>query len=80
MNETVGVIVYTKPNCQPCRMTKLALDKQGISYTVVDLTETPAALTYVQDELGYSSAPIVVIDDHNHWAGFRPDLISKIGH
>jgi len=78
MNETAGIIVYTTPNCQPCRMTKIALDNQDITYRVVDLTRTPAALAYVQDELGYTSAPIVVIDDHNHWAGFRPDLIALL--
>jgi glutaredoxin-like protein NrdH len=27
------------------------------------------------DELGYSMAPIVVVDEHNHWSGFRPDRI-----
>jgi glutaredoxin-like protein NrdH len=78
MNDTAGIIVYTTPNCQACRMTKIALDNQDITYRVVDLTRTPAALAYVQDELGYTSAPIVVIDDHNHWAGFRPDLIALL--
>lgn len=70
--------VYSKPGCIQCTMTYRELDKQGIIYNVVDVTETPAALEYVTGDLGYSSAPIVVIDDNNHWAGFRPDLIARI--
>lgn len=37
-----------------------------------------AALAYISEELGYSAAPVVVIDDHEHWSGFRPDLIGAI--
>ena len=50
----------------------------GVPYTVVDVTENAAALEYVSDDLGYSAAPIVVVDEHNHWAGFRPDLIAAL--
>ncbi|MFB2582341.1 hypothetical protein ACEXQD_13920 [Herbiconiux sp. P15] len=32
----------------------------------------------MKDDLGYSAAPVVVIDDHNHWSGFRPDLIDTL--
>ena len=76
MSETVTV--YSKPNCVQCTGTYRFLDKAGIQYKVVDLTETPAALEYVSEELGYSQAPVVVVDDHNHWAGFRPDLITTL--
>ncbi|MGT2462859.1 hypothetical protein [Sinomonas atrocyanea] len=27
------------------------------------------------EDLGYSQAPVVVVDEHNHWSGFRPDCI-----
>lgn len=72
------VWVYSKPACMQCTMTYRALDKAGVPYTVVDVTENAAALEYVSDELGYSAAPIVVVDEHNHWAGFRPDLIAAL--
>ena len=59
-------------------MTYRALDKAGVTYTVVDVTENAAALEYVSEDLGYSAAPIVVVDEHNHWAGFRPDRIAAL--
>ena len=72
------ITVYSKPACVECNSTYRALDSKGLAYVVVDLTEVPAALEYVSDELGYSQAPVVVVDDENHWSGFRPDLINKI--
>lgn len=44
---------------------------------MVDLSESPEALECVK-ELGYSSAPVVVVDDEDHWAGFRPDHIDRV--
>ena len=72
------MVVYSKPACIQCTMTYRALDRAGVTYTVVDVTENAAALEYVSEDLGYSAAPIVVVDDHNHWAGFRPDLIAAL--
>jgi len=77
MTETT-VTVYTKPICGQCIGTKRHLTAKGIHYEEVDVTTNPAALEYVTEELGYSAAPIVVVDDHNHWAGYRPDLIDKL--
>jgi glutaredoxin-like protein NrdH len=73
--DTVHLTLYSKPACVQCDATKRALDKKGLTYHEVDLTQSPAALEYVMDELGYSMAPIVVVDEHNHWSGFRPDRI-----
>ncbi|MDF2917992.1 MAG: glutaredoxin-like protein NrdH [Microbacterium sp.] len=74
MNE---ITVYSKPSCVQCNATYRALDSKGIEYQVIDLSENPAALEYVQD-LGYLQAPVVVVDDHDHWSGFRPDHIDRI--
>lgn len=78
MNATVTV--YSKPNCQQCKMSYLLLDRLGVSYSIVDISENPDALLYVTEELGYSQAPVVV-DEHNeqnHWSGFRPDKINAL--
>lgn len=74
------ITIYSKPNCQQCKMTYRALDQRGIVYEVVDVAapENTAALAYVTEELDYSTAPVVVVDDHNHWGGFRPDLIAAL--
>ncbi|RFA11785.1 NrdH-redoxin [Subtercola boreus] len=69
------VVVYVKPDCAACRATYRALDSRGITYRVVDVTENAAALGYITQELGYSQAPVVVVDDNDHWSGFRPDRI-----
>jgi glutaredoxin-like protein NrdH len=71
------MIVYSKPNCVQCTATYRALDGQGTDYQVVDLTGSDAALEYVTQELGYSQAPVVVVDEHDHWSGFRPDKIAQ---
>lgn len=72
------VTVYSKPACVQCTATYRALDSKGIDYVVVDVTQVPAALEYITEELGYSQAPVVVVDEHNHWAGFRPDRIETL--
>ncbi len=69
--------VYTKPSCVQCNATYRALDAKGIEYDIVDLSENEAALEYVM-ELGYAQAPVVVVDEHDHWSGFRPDEIERI--
>lgn len=73
----MSITVYTKPNCMQCQMTYRALDSAHLEYEVVDITEVPAALEYVTEELGYRQAPVVVTDE-DHWSGFRPDHINRI--
>ena len=70
------VTVYTKPACVQCNATYKALDKQGIDYHVVDITEEPDARDYVM-ALGYLQAPVVVTES-GHWSGFRPDRLNAL--
>lgn len=71
------LVVYSKPSCVQCTATYRALDAKGIPYRIVDVTQDEAALEYVQD-LGYLQAPVVVVDDEDHWSGFRPDHIDRV--
>lgn len=68
-----NVTVYTKPACVQCTATKKALDRIGVTYELVDITEDPTARDFVMS-LGYTSAPVVVAGA-DHWSGFRPDRI-----
>ena len=70
-------LVYTKPECPSCERTKDYFNSKGITYTAVDVTEVPAALEYVTEELGYTQAPVVVnnSDDQVHWSGLRRDKL-----
>ena len=70
------ITVYTKPACVQCNATYKALDKQGLAYDIVDITEVPEARDYVM-ALGYLQAPVVVADGE-HWSGFRPDRIKAL--
>lgn len=77
MTQPHAVAVYTKPNCQQCTATKRRLDRRGIDYTEIDITEDQDAYDYVIS-LGHQQAPIVVLDDGTHWSGFRLDRIDQI--
>ncbi|MDN5547156.1 MAG: glutaredoxin-like protein NrdH [Rhodococcus sp. (in: high G+C Gram-positive bacteria)] len=72
----MAITVYTRPACVQCNATYRALDKAGIEYDVIDITENAQARDYVMS-LGYLQAPVVVAGE-NHWSGFRPDEISKL--
>ena len=70
------VTLYSKPACVQCTATRKSLDKSGVEYDVVDITEDPAARDYVMS-LGYLQAPVVIAGEQ-HWSGFRPDAIKSL--
>lgn len=73
--------LYSLPSCVQCNATKRAFQTQGLvenqDWTEHDLSlpENESARAWVMEDLGYMQAPIVVVNDHNHWSGFRPDKI-----
>jgi glutaredoxin-like protein NrdH len=68
--------VYTKPSCVQCDMTKRMLDKIGVEYSTVDITEDSDALEMILG-MGFQSAPVVISGDLS-WAGFQPDKINLL--
>ncbi|MEU2251617.1 redoxin NrdH [Nocardia xishanensis] len=70
------ITVYTKPACVQCNATYKALDKVGVDYEVIDISENDEARDYVM-ALGYLQAPVVVAGE-DHWSGFRPDRIKAL--
>jgi len=70
------VRIYSKPSCMQCTATYRALDKRGVAYEIVDINANSEAYSYII-QLGYRQLPVVVAGE-THWAGFRPDMISKI--
>ena len=70
------VTVLSKPACVQCNATYRQLDKEGIEYSVVDITEDAEAYALAKS-LGHMSAPVVIAGDEN-WAGFRPDKIAAL--
>ena len=76
------VTVYsTGPACMRCRMTEQALTRAHVGYRVVNIAENDAAREWITADLGYSEAPVVVVEDgtgQDHWSGFRPDNIARL--
>jgi glutaredoxin-like protein NrdH len=68
--------VYTKPACVQCEQTKKLLDKNGVEYATVDITQDQQAYDKIV-ALGFMSAPVVISGDES-WAGFQPDKINSI--
>ena len=69
------VTVYTKPACVQCTATYRALEKAGIEFDAVDISQDTEARDFVM-ALGYLQAPVVVAGE-DHWSGFRPDLLAE---
>lgn len=53
------------------------INKQGIEYRKIDVTENPEAREYVMS-LGYLGAPVVYVSPTVHWSGFRPDRLALL--
>ena len=75
------VTVYTQPSCQPCKAVKRWLDRRGITYTAVDVSESPADLEAIK-ALGYNSVPVTVVnygdtETELHWQGLVVDHMTK---
>lgn len=70
------VTVYTKPACVQCDMTKKMLDKNGVAYNTVDITQDPDAYDMIVG-MGFMAAPVVITPEDS-WAGFNPDKIAAI--
>lgn len=73
---TPPVTVYSKPNCQSCNATYRSMDRAGVVYDVVDISQDQGARDFVMG-LGHMQAPVVVAGDQN-WSGFRPDRIAAL--
>jgi glutaredoxin-like protein NrdH len=69
-------IVYTKPSCVQCDMTKRYMDKIGVEYTTVDITQDKEAFDLILG-MGFLAAP-VVISGNMSWAGFQPEKINLL--
>ena len=71
------ITVYTKPACVQCDATCRALEKAGVSYDKIDVTQNAEAREYVMS-LGYLATPVVYVSPTQHLSGFRPDRVGTI--
>lgn len=76
---TNDITVYTKPACVQCNATKRHLDKSGVAYSLIDISQDAEAFEYVQS-LGHMAAPVVVANIRGvqtDWSGFNPDMLNE---
>lgn len=76
----MAVIVYTRPGCVQCRATTNLLDRKGVAYELIDISDKPEIATSLQAE-GHKSLPVVFVNDgmiQESWVGFRPDRIKQL--
>jgi glutaredoxin-like protein NrdH len=70
------VTVYTKPSCVQCNATYRALDKKGIAYNSLDISQDAEALENLK-ALGYQQAPVVTTPIGD-WSGYNPGKIEEL--
>ncbi len=70
------ITVYVVDGCPECKKTLTFLTMHSIIYKTIHAQEL-----FALDEvaaLGYAYFPVVVASDINHWAGHRPELLSRL--
>ncbi|RYQ11668.1 glutaredoxin-like protein NrdH [Bifidobacterium pseudolongum subsp. globosum] len=76
---TLHVTVYTKDNCQQCAATERALNRMGLDYREIKITEANIPLL---QEAGFTQAPVVMVsmgsELQDFWSGYRPDKIQGL--
>lgn len=72
----MAIIVYTKPNCPNCSLTKRDMDILGIEYKTIDISENQASLEELIS-LGFKSAPVVKTDTTS-WSGYNQEKIKSL--
>ena len=74
------ITIYAKQNCPACTATKKAMDRAGLDYEVIDVTNSPTRQQALR-KCGFRTMPVVEVvdcEDYRSWEGFRPDLIKQL--
>ena len=70
------VVVFSQPNCVPCRKVKSWFDAKGVEYVERDITEDPEALQYIRD-LGHMGVPVVETPEKS-WVGINLEFMKEL--
>jgi glutaredoxin-like YruB-family protein len=71
------LILFTQPDCPPCRWVKAFLAERGLEFEERDLSLDPEAVTDLVEKYESRSTPTLVIDDQV-MIGFDPDQIEEL--
>ncbi|MEK3800087.1 glutaredoxin domain-containing protein [Peribacillus sp. FSL H8-0477] len=70
------VVLYTQPDCPPCKIVKLFFKENNITYTEKDIRADSAAMNELTNKYGSYSTPTVIIKDEVI-IGFEIDKMKK---
>lgn len=80
-----GLIIYTKPDCTKCRMTKHYAEQLGFEYEVRDIFDQDNNMyddvKQLVNNYGLHVAPIVIVVkdgvEVEYWSDFRVDKLKS---
>lgn len=74
----MSVTVFTTgPSCHMCNVTKLHLRRRGLEFEEVRLDQKPELAEKVR-ELGFTTAPVVLVDEDDVWDGYSSDRLDEL--
>ena len=65
--------IFTKNNCQPCRMTKAWFRDKGINFKETNVDDDLDALAFLIEN-NLRTLPIVMVDSEVKSLGFMPNI------
>lgn len=73
------LIKLEQPNCNPCKMVSNYLNKAGVEYETVDVTQKPE----VAAQFGVMGVPVTFLlneqgEEVKRSIGFKPDELDKL--
>jgi glutaredoxin 3 len=57
-----NVVIYTIRSCPYCRGAKKLLDRKGVNYKEIDVSDDPKKKKEAKEEFGWDTVPIILID------------------
>lgn len=70
------VTLVTRARCAQCTATKRHLERRGVPYDVLDLTDDPTRIEQLRAE-GHMQLPVVT-GPTGTWTGYRPDRLDEL--
>jgi glutaredoxin-like protein NrdH len=74
----MSVILYTQPDCLPCKRVEKKLTEAGVEFELVDLTKDRVAADYVKRVLVARSTPVIEVDGWQPIIGYQPDKVKEV--
>lgn len=71
------ITVYSAPGCRQCKYTKKHIERRGMTYKEIDISQNDEAREFIIEK-GFQQAPVVDLGDGDLFYGFRPDRIDAV--